>query len=160
MFRKMRRENQNMSYAEIVEILERATSGVLAVQGDGDYPYAVPLSYVYKDSKITFHCANAGHKLDAISKHDKVSFCIIHQDEIVPEKFTTLYKSVIIFGRARVLGDDEAKRKALELVNEKYAPDHAAAGSKLIDQVFGLASVIELSIDHMTGKKSRHMVAE
>ena len=61
MFREMRRKKQNLSNDKITDILHRGTSGVLAVFGDDGYPYAVPLSYVYHDSKIYFHCAKTGH---------------------------------------------------------------------------------------------------
>lgn len=71
MFREMRRKKQLLSNEDVMEILEKSTSGVLAVIGDDDYPYAVPVSYVYYDSKIYFHGAKSGHKLDAIKKNDK-----------------------------------------------------------------------------------------
>ena len=54
MFRKMRRNKQLLSAEETIDILTKGTSGVLAVQGDDDYPYAVPLSYIYYDNKIYF----------------------------------------------------------------------------------------------------------
>jgi uncharacterized protein len=73
MFRKMRRKKQSLSEAETIEILQSCTSGVLAVFGDNDYPYAVPLSYAYKDRKLFFHLAKEGHKLDSILKNNKVS---------------------------------------------------------------------------------------
>lgn len=104
MFREMRRSKQALTAEEVAEILKRNTSGVLAVSGDGGYPYAVPLSYVYLDSKLYFHCAGTGHKLDSILKDDKVSFCVIDQDQVVGEEYTTYFRSVVAFGRARVLG--------------------------------------------------------
>ena len=88
MFREMRRKKQELSRMESVALLERATSGVLAVLGDGDYPYAVPLSFVYYDEKLYFHCAVTGHKLDAVKRHPKASFCVIGQDHVLPEKYT------------------------------------------------------------------------
>ena len=63
MFREMRRKKQALSLAECARILYRGTSGVLALSGDGGYPYAVPLSYVYAGDRIYFHCAKQGHKL-------------------------------------------------------------------------------------------------
>ena len=107
MFREMRRNKQALSDEECREILERCTSGTLAVLGDEGYPYAVPLSYVFINGHIYFHCARAGHKLDAIRACDKVSFCVIDRDEVIPEKFTTKYRSVIVFGRAREVTDPE-----------------------------------------------------
>ena len=57
MFREMRRKRQALSREEISLILYRGTSGVLALSGDDNYPYAVPISYVYDGEKIYFHCA-------------------------------------------------------------------------------------------------------
>ena len=85
MFRAMRRKRQQLSREEAEAILERGTSGVLAVAGDNGYPYAVPLSYVYQDGKLWFHCAKSGHKLDAVRREEKASFCVIDQDLVVPE---------------------------------------------------------------------------
>ena len=79
MFRDMRRKQQALPYEESVTILESASSGVLAVLGDEGYPYTVPLSYVYREGKLYFHCASEGHKLDAIRGCDKASFCVIEK---------------------------------------------------------------------------------
>ena len=72
MFREMRRKKQALSQEACSVVLEKGTSGVLAVSGDNDYPYAVPLSYVYDGEKIYFHCAKSGHKLDAIDRKSVV----------------------------------------------------------------------------------------
>ena len=66
MFRDIRRGRQALPEAESLAILERGSHGVLAVLGDGGYPYAVPLNYVYEGGAIYFHCARAGHKYDAV----------------------------------------------------------------------------------------------
>ena len=79
MFRQMRRKKQALSREECEEILQQGTSGVLAVSGDDDYPYAVPMSYVFCENKIYFHCAKSGHKLDAVSRNEKVSKTILFQ---------------------------------------------------------------------------------
>ena len=112
MFREMRRKRQKLSKEECEEILFRGTSGVLAVSGDDGYPYAVPLSYLYENGKIFFHCAKTGHKLDSIHRNEKASFCVIDQDQIVPEEYTTYFRSVIVFGRIRVMEEDDARRTA------------------------------------------------
>ena len=97
-FRPMRRNRQQLSEEESIEILQKATSGVLALLGDNGYPYAVPISYVYADGKIYFHSALSGHKVDAIRSCDKASFCVIEQDDVQPKKYTTFFRSVIAFG--------------------------------------------------------------
>ena len=85
MFREMRRGRQALSEDACGEILARGTSGVLAVRGDEGWPYAVPLSYVYSAGRVWFNCAPAGHKLDALRREEKASFCVIDRDEIVKE---------------------------------------------------------------------------
>ena len=103
MFRAMRRKKQQLSPGACAEILRRGTSGVLAVAGDGGYPYAVPLSYVYDGQTVYFHSAKTGHKIDAVAREPRASFCVIDRDEVLPEAFTTAYRSVIVFGRVRVV---------------------------------------------------------
>lgn len=122
MFRKMRRNRQELSVEECLAILERGTCGVLAVSGDEGYPYAVPISYVYDNEKIYFHSAVSGHKIDALSRNDKVSFCVVDQDRIVPEEYTTCFRSVIAFGTLRILSEEAAKRSSIEKLALKYAP--------------------------------------
>ena len=80
MFRELRRNKQLLSQEQSVSILEKGTAGVLALSGDEGYPYAVPISYVYKDNRIFFHSAVSGHKIDAVKRSDKVSFCVIDRD--------------------------------------------------------------------------------
>ena len=159
MFRKMRRNKQLLPLEECVEILNRGTSGVLAVTGDDDYPYAVPLSYVYYDNKIYFHGAKTGHKLDAVSKHEKVSFCVIDKDQVVPDEYTTYFRSVIVFGKARILKDEAEIRKGINILAVKYAPDHDEERRlQAIDREYAAMSMIELSIEHMSGKEAIELV--
>ena len=113
MFREMRRKKQELTEERTIEVLNRCTAGTLAVIGDGGYPYSVPLSYVYDGGKIYFHCASEGHKLDAINKDSRVSLSVIDKDQIVQEKYTTYFRSVIVFGKAHVIEDQDAKRTAL-----------------------------------------------
>ena len=114
MFREMRLKRQLLSKEDTQKVLYQGTSGVLAVSGDDDYPYAVPLSYVYDGHKIYFHGAKAGHKLDSIVKNPKASFCVIDKDQIVPDEYTTYFRSVIVFGTIRILHDEAEKREAIE----------------------------------------------
>lgn len=120
MFKEMSRKKQILSNTENIEILEKETSGVLALLGDNEYPYAVPISYVYDNSKVYFHGAKTGHKIDAIRKCSKASFCVISQDEIVPEEYTTYFRSVIVFGKIRILENEI--RKAIEKLAIEYYP--------------------------------------
>lgn len=159
MFREMRRKKQQLTEAECIEILERNTSGVLAVSGDDNYPYAVPLSYVSDPKKIYFHCAKSGHKLDAIRRNCKASFCVIDQDLVIPAEYTTYFRSVIVFGKMRVIQDEQEKRTAIEKLAIKYAPDDSVAGrQQAIEKEWAPLCVLEMSIEHMTGKEAIELV--
>jgi hypothetical protein len=158
MFRNMRRKRQLLSSEESELILHRMTSGILAVTGDDGYPYAVPLSYVYNNHKIYFHSALTGHKIDAINENGKVSFCVIEQDNVIPEEYTTYFRSVIVFGKARILHDDNEKRQAIECLAEKYSPEQVEGRLKEIEKDFKRLCMIELDIEHITGKEAIELV--
>ena len=155
MFRPMRRFKQQLSDPRCVEILQRNTHGVLAVLGDEGYPYAVPLSYHYIDGKIFFHCAASGHKLDAARAHPKASFCVVDQDQVVAEEYTTYFRSVIAFGRIRVLEDEEELRRAIDLLARKYHPhDTDLHREQAIEREFSHMAMLELTVEHLTGKEA------
>lgn len=155
MFREMRRKNQVLSQEDCVAILNQGTSGVLAVLGDEGYPYAVPLSCVYRDGKLYFHSAVSGHKLDAIRANPKASFCVIGQDHIVPEEYTTYFRSVIAFGVVRVMEDAAEKRKVIEALALQYAPeDTPESRMAAIDRDWERLCLLEFSIEHLSGKEA------
>lgn len=155
MFREMRRKKQMLSERECIEILEKGTAGVLALSGDDDYPYAVPISYVYYNSKLFFHGAKSGHKIDAIKRCGKVSFCVIDQDHIVPEEYTTYFRSVIVFGEIHIMEDEKEMKDAIRRLAVKYHPnDMEANRNTAIDREWKPLCMIELSIEHLSGKEA------
>ena len=155
----MRRKKQALSKEECAAILNRGTSGVLALAGDNDYPYAVPISYVYDEGKIYFHCAKSGHKLDAVNRKAKVSFCVIDQDQIVPEEYTSYFRSVIVFGTMRILNDDSEKRNAIDKLALKYAPNDTEENRRnAIEREWKPLCLLEMGIDHMSGKEAIEFV--
>ena len=155
-FRPMRRTRQELSPAETEDILHRGTDGVLAVLGDEGYPYAVPLNYVYKDGKIYFHCAKEGHKFDALMRQSKVSFCVVDKNDVVPDEFATYYKSVIAFGRARLLEGDEAARAVYDL-GHKYNPVPEKVNAE-VNKDLSRVACFEITIDHLTGKQAKGLL--
>jgi uncharacterized protein len=158
MFRELRRKKQLLPDAETIKILKTCTAGVLAVAGDNGYPYAVPLSYVYQDGKLYFHFAQEGHKLDSIARNDKVSFCVIAKDEVIQLSLTTHYRSVIVFGRARILEDEGEKKYALACLADKYSPDFPEEAQKAIAQGLKGVGIAEVTIEHMTGKTAIELI--
>lgn len=159
MFREMRRKKQSLALEESAAVLRRGTSGVLAVLGDNGYPYAVPISYVYDGTHIYFHCAKAGHKLDAIRRDARASFCVIDKDEVVPEEYTSYFRSVIVFGTICIIEDEREKRDSIEKLAVKYAPDDTAEHRRMaIDQEWGPLCMLKMTIEHLTGKEAIELV--
>ena len=153
MFRTMRRKKQLLSINDTVAVMERCTNGVLACIGDNDYPYAVPLSYVYFNDKIYFHSAKAGHKVEAIIKNPKVSFSVIDEDTIVSEEYTTYFRSVIAFGKARIVTEEEWVDAFTALV-EKYSGDQPKEEKQKEIKGCKQSHIIAIDIDHITGKQA------
>lgn len=153
-FREMRRSRQQLSYEESIAILQKATAGTLALLGDGDYPYAVPISYVYDDGKLYFHSALTGHKVDAIRKCDKASFCVIERDDVQPERYTTFYRSVIAFGRIHIVENEEEKLSFARMLGNRYNPNDEERLQKELGKGFSRMLMIRFDIEHLTGKEA------
>lgn len=159
MFREMRRKKQALSMQECTQILNHGTSGVLALSGDEGYPYAVPISYVYDGEKIYFHSAKSGHKLDAIRRDSKASFCVIERDWVVPEEYTSYFRSVIAFGTIRILESEREKRIAIEKLAIKYAPNDSIQNRhKTIDLEWSQLCMLEMTVEHLSGKEAIELV--
>lgn len=157
MFREMRRNRQLLSMEDTKAVMDRCTNGVLACLGDEDYPYAVPLSYVYFNGKIYFHSAKTGHKIDAIMKNPKVSFSVIDKDTIVSKKYTTYFRSAIAFGKARIAEGDE-RIEAFKALVEKYSGDQPEEEKQ--KEITGCmkAYIIAIDVEHITGKEAIEIV--
>jgi nitroimidazol reductase NimA-like FMN-containing flavoprotein (pyridoxamine 5'-phosphate oxidase superfamily) len=152
MFRKLRYAKRALSEEEALKILEEGVYGVLALAGDEGYPYAVPLNYAYEAGKLYFHCAPAGHKLDAIQNSDKASFCVVARAEVAATEFTCHYRSAVAFGRARLVTDAAEKRKGLDLLVRKYSPDYLEAAEKDIKADWDRVAVARIDVEHLSAK--------
>ena len=153
-FRPMRRNRQQLSNEESIAILEKATAGTLALLGDEGYPYAVPISYVYADGKLYFHSALSGHKVDAIRKCEKASFCVIEQDDVQPKKYTTFYRSVIAFGRIHIIKDEQEKLATARMLGNRYNPNDEDSLRQEMEKGFSRMLMLRFDIEHLTGKEA------
>ena len=161
MFRSMRRSRQALSQKECEHLLNKATSGVLALSGDEGYPYALPISFVYDEGKLYFHSAKSGYKIDAIKKEPKASFCIIDQDTIVPEKYTTYFRSVIAFGKLSIIEDELEKYAAIDKLARKYAPNDTIENRcNEIQREWQPLCMLVMDIEHLSGKEAIELVRQ
>ena len=155
MFREMRRFKQQIGQEECLRILREQPRGVLSMLGDDDYPYGIPLDHWYceDNGRIYFHCAKVGHKLDAVRKHDKVSYCVMDGGFRKDGDWALNIRSVVIFGRMRVVEDseDHLKRKIATGLCHKFTDDEAFLQRELAHSL-PRAAFLELTPEHMTGK--------
>lgn len=160
MFRPVRRSKQQLPHEEALATLQEGSTGILALSGDDGYPYLVPLNYLYVEAdepealgKVYFHSAKAGHKIDAIERDPKASFCVIADDTVLPDKYSTAYKSVIAFGTVRLIEGDLAHKTLFDL-GDKYNPHHEDRTLEEVNSAEHKCAMIEFTIEHLTGKES------
>jgi nitroimidazol reductase NimA-like FMN-containing flavoprotein (pyridoxamine 5'-phosphate oxidase superfamily) len=154
MERKIRRADRAIPDSEAKEILQAGEYGILSTVSEDGQPYGVPVSYSYTGDVIYFHCAVEGHKLDNLSGNNKVSFCVVGKTQVLPDKFATNYESVIVFGKAFEVTEDEKHAGLLEIL-KKYSPGFIDKGLKYIDSDSGKAKVYKIVIESMTGKSRK-----
>ncbi len=155
----MRRFKQQLLIEESERILSGGTNGVLSLVDTDGAPYGVPVSYAYDGEwHIYLHSAISGHKIDCINSDSRCSFCVIEKDHIVPEEFTTYYRSVIVTGKIRILSNPQDIHHGLVLLCDKYSPDMDATDeiAKCINRV----KVLRIDIERMTGKQAIELVRQ
>lgn len=154
MERPIRRADRSIPNNEARAILEQGEYGVLSTVSADGQPYGVPVSYTCTGEAIYFHCALEGHKLDNLNSNNRVSFCVVGQTQVLPDKFATNYESVIVFGMALEVTGDEKHAGLLELL-KKYSPDYLEKGERYINGDGPKARVYKIVIESMTGKARR-----
>jgi len=151
MFREMRRKDKQLGAEETVDVLIRGETGYLSSICENGYPSTVPLNFVYYNDSIYIHSAKEGQKVDNMKNCDKVSFCVACDVVNLPDKFDTNYKSVILFGRAEEIFDNEKNEALLEII-KKYSQDYVEKGEKYIEKAKDATKAFKINIEHITGK--------
>lgn len=154
MFKEVRRKDRQLQNEEIVNILKQNTYGIMSTISENGYPYGVPISYTYIDDSIYFHCAVEGHKLINIQRNDKVSFCVVGKTQTLPAEFSTKYQSVVVFGKAVEVFDEEKNEALLAMLN-KYSPEYIEKGKEYIKKAGSATKVIKINIEHISGKAKK-----
>ncbi len=153
MFRKMLRIKQALSAEECIELLKNERRGVLSVLGDDDYPYGLPIDHWYSEAeeKIYFHCGAVGHKLDALARHDKASFCVFDSGFRREGEWALNIRSVIVFGRVREVEDHVRAVEICRQLSRKFTDDEAYIEDE-IRRAGSRTRVLELTPEHISGK--------
>ena len=156
MFREPRRKDRTISIDEGLYILNEKTWGTLGTISEDGWPYAVPLSYVYseKNNAIYFHCASVGHKIENLEFSDKVSFTVVGKTKVQPELFSTLYESVIVFGKCTQVTGQEKLNAFMEFI-AKYNPAGLDQVEQKVRSKGDAVRVYKIEIEHITAKAKR-----
>ena len=150
----VRRTDREITTPEATELFSKCEYGTLSTVGSDGQPYGIPLSYTFNNNCIYFHCALTGRKLENIESNQKVSFCVVGNTKVLPEKFATEYESAVAFGIALEVHSQE-RNDALMWLVEKYSPEFVEEGRQYIDQKVNMTRVFKIEIDHMSGKARR-----
>ena len=153
-FRPMRRFKQALPDEECFRILKHAYRGFLSVNGDGGYPYTVPINFVFEDGKLYFHCAKEGHKLDALRACDKACFTVLDEPEKEPGDWWYHVKSVICFGHVGIVADDRERMDRLRTLAGKYFPAGYDTEADILRNG-PKAEILAFTIEHISGKAVR-----
>ncbi|SFL79809.1 pyridoxamine 5'-phosphate oxidase family protein [Pelosinus propionicus] len=154
----MRRKDREMEQGEAYDLLFQGSYGILATADSDGQPYAVPLNYVISNGNIYFHCALDGHKLDNITLNAKVCFTVVGRTSVVSEQFSTDYESVVVYGTAAKVEEQEEKRNVLRTFVQKYSINFVSEGDAYIEKAKDLTVVYKIRMDYYTGKKRGYKV--
>ena len=154
MFRELQRKNKQISIEECIELLKKEIRGVLSVLGDGDYPYGMPMNHWYneEDGKIYFHCGKSGHRLDALRKCNKVSFCTYDSGYREEGDWALHVKSVIVFGTIEIIDDMDTIADIARKLSYKFTQDEEYIRTE-IEKYAKATLLLQLTPEHMCGKQ-------
>lgn len=153
MFRELIRQNKKLSMDECVHVLKTEKRGILSVNGDNGYPYGMPMNHWYneEDGKVYFHCGNVGHRLDALKKDNKVSFCTYDEGYHNPGQWALNVKSVIVFGKIEIIDDVDRIVDITTKLSYKFTQDDAYIKDEIARNIHRTLLLV-LTPEHICGK--------
>lgn len=153
MFRELSRKNKEISMEDCINLLKSENRGVLSVIGDDNYPYGMPMNHFYceEEGKIYFHCGKSGHRLDAIRRHGKVSFCTYDSGRRDEGEWALTVKSVIVFGKIEVIDDMDKIIDITTKLSRKFTDDVNYIKSE-IEKYAHKTLLLRLEPEHICGK--------
>lgn len=150
--REIRRKDRILEDKPAGVLLEKGEYGFLAMVNCDGGGYGIPLSYVCSGDSLYFHCAPQGHKLENLRKDNRCSFTVVVATKVIPDKFTTAYESVMVFGTITSELSETERLEALRLLVAKYSPGYEAAAEKYIGGSFHRTGVMRFD---MTGRSAK-----
>ena len=155
MFKGLVRDKYKLSEECAYAILERTEYGVLSTLSNNGYCYGVPVNHVVHKNNIYFHCAmNDGLKIENVQSHNKVSYTVVDNVQLLPSKMDTRYESVIVFGKASIVEEVEEKKLALNLLVKRFSPELWKEKMPCVENGPARTNIVRINIEHIVGKSS------
>lgn len=153
MFREMNRKQQQLPQADCIHILKTEPRGVLSLLGDNGYPYGLPIDHWYNDADgcLYFHCGKHGHKIDAIHRCGKASFCVMDSGFRREGEWALNIKSILVFGQIQILEDQQEAIEITRRLSYKYTQDTAFIEREILESGKNVL-VFRLTPEHISGK--------
>jgi len=154
MFRDLLAKGKAITIEECISLLITEKRGVLSVIGDDGYPYGMPMNHFYNESENTiyFHCGKSGHRIDALSKCSKASFCVYDSGKAIPGDWALRVKSVIVFGRIEIIDDMQMITDIMAKLSRKFTHDEEYI-KREIEQYGYETILLKLTPEHISGKQ-------
>lgn len=153
MFRPLVRKKQKLSNEVCIALLQSAPRGVLSLMGDNGYPYGVPMDHWYcpEDGRIYFHSGKTGHKIDAMTRCEKASYCVMDDGVRQEGSWYLNFQSVIVFGRIEIVEDHDTAMEICRKLSRKYTDDEDYIANEI--KHFGSGTLcFRLVPEHISGK--------
>jgi nitroimidazol reductase NimA-like FMN-containing flavoprotein (pyridoxamine 5'-phosphate oxidase superfamily) len=155
---QLRRADRAMSEQRAYEMLERGFSGQLATIGADGYPYCIPLLYIWMDGELYVHTSSArGHLRANVEREPRICFEIDEPDQVFDYgRFECdsglAYRSLILFGKIRIVEERAVKQRFCEALMEKYGKPDSTRPKSFFPRIDGI-TVYAIAVERMTGKE-------
>lgn len=154
----IRRQDRLLDEAQATELLKKGEYGIFSVQAEDGGAYGIPINYAFDGKQsIYLHCAPEGRKLRCIKICNRVSFCIVGHTQVISNKFSTAYESIVLNCLAFTNLPEVERMKGLELLLDKYSPSDKIKGMQYAKNSFERTEIIRLDITRWSGKCKRIM---
>lgn len=111
----------------IDQFLNQARTGYLGL-ADGEFPYVVPLNFIWMNGAMYFHGAAHGRKINVIDANSNCCFTVAEDVGTmvspIPAKTDTAYMSVMLFGVLETVSDLNEATAAMQGMLDKYVPGY------------------------------------
>lgn len=152
----MRRKDREMDKDFALSISDKCEYATLALCGDRDMPYCIPISIARKGNLIYFHSAMEGRKIEILRKNPCVCLSCVGDTNRMKDKFTTEFESAVIFGSASEVTDTSEKTEALRMICLRHTPENMDEFDEAITKSLFRTAVWRITISQITGKRKKY----